>query len=384
MTPSRAKYSTSRPRVIPGHIAALDGLRAFAIVAVIFHHGGGYFLVQNSPPTSALREVVETLGVGVDLFFALSGFLITGILLDSLERPYYFKRFYWRRGLRIWPLYYAFLLGAYLVHRRVFSGIGFMPFALYYRNFLGPDNTSDIYIGQFWSLCVEEQFYLIWPVVIYFVTRRLRMPLIVSLMAAAFFIRIFLLSRGESMYVVYRLPFCHMDALLAGAAVAVLVRNNIGSAALRRISWAALACGLAGLSLVLSNQLPAGLAAEAFSTSLSSTSLIFGGVVGLCSSSRNALASSILGASMLREISKRSYGMYVFHLVPLYVSFKFLAQRRLLPLHTLPALLLILTVGLAAYGMAWVSWQYLESPILRLKNWEWFVRQAPAPVRAIE
>lgn len=87
---------------------------------------------------------------------------------------------------------------------------------------------------------------------------------------------------------------------------------------------------------------------------------------------------------MLREISKRSYGMYVFHLVPLYVSFKFLAQRRLLPLHTLPALLLILTVGLAAYGMAWVSWQYLESPILRLKNWEWFVRQAPAPVRAIE
>lgn len=89
----RTSEKGSKNEVIPRHISALDGLRAFAILAVIFHHCGEYYLLQNSPAVSLLRDVVENLGSGVDLFFALSGFLITGILLDSLRRPYFFKRF---------------------------------------------------------------------------------------------------------------------------------------------------------------------------------------------------------------------------------------------------------------------------------------------------
>ncbi len=362
--------------VLPRHISALDGLRAFAIVAVVFHHCGEYYLLQNSSPTSLMRYLVETLGIGVDLFFALSGFLITGILLDSLQRPYFFKRFYWRRGLRIWPLYYAFLVAFYLVHARAFYRIGLAPFALYYRNFLGPDHASDIYLGQFWSLCVEEQFYLAWPLVIYFSPKRLRLPLIVFLMAAAFYLRIFLLHRGTDPYVVYRLLFCHMDVLLAGAAVAVLTRHGIASGALRKLSWVALFSGLSILIVVDIMASPKWNFA-AFSLSLTSTSLLFGGMVGLCS--RGRLGPAFLGNSFLRAISKRSYAMYVFHLVPLYATYKLSNHLHLLPLKWPFALAVILLVGLITYGLAWISWRYLESPFLRLKDWEWFATKSGPP-----
>lgn len=364
----------TRAQVIPRHIPALDGLRAFAILAVLVHHCGEYYLIQNSPQTSLLRSFVENLGSGVDLFFALSGFLITGILLDSLDRPYFFRRFYWRRGLRIWPLYYTFLLAAYLVHRRVFSGIGVTPFVFYYRNFLGPDRASDMYVGQFWSLCVEEQFYLVWPLVLYFTAKRLRIPLIVFLMNSAFFCRAYLFWRGVDGYVIYRLPYCHMDVLLAGALVAVLTRHGMKEKILRTLCFAGMLLGIAGLAVVETVSPNVAI----YPLGLTSTALLFGGVVGLCIRGVGRAVRTVLESPLLEAISKRSYAMYVFHLVPLYVSYKLLLRLKALPLGMLPALPIILGIGLVTYGMAWLSWRYLEEPMLRLKKWEWFAtRQIP-------
>jgi len=121
----------------------------------------------------------------------------------------------------------------------MFSHIGVLPFALYYRNFLGPDHASDIYIGQFWSLCVEEQFYLVWPLVLFFLPRRWRLHLIVLLMAAAFLFRSYFSFAGMDPYVIYRLPMCHMDVLLAGAVLAVLTRLGIRDSDYRKICWVA-------------------------------------------------------------------------------------------------------------------------------------------------
>lgn len=363
--------ASSRERVISHHISALDGLRAFAIIAVIFHHCGEYFLLQNSSPSSLLQGFVENLGTGVDLFFAMSGFLITGILLDTLDHPYFFQRFYWRRGLRIWPLYYSFLFAVFLFHHRTFNGIGITPFLLYYRNFLGPDHSSDIYVGQFWSLCVEEQFYLIWPVVIYFISRRLRLPLIVILMISAFLCRVALMAGGANLYVAYRLPFCHMDVLLAGAAMAVLMRNGISGRTLRKVGWLSSILGTVGWILIISTAF-SGHGFWIFPLSLTCTSLLFGGVVGLCARASGKLASVILGGRFLRAISTRSYAMYVFHLVPLYASYKLSSRLGLLPLRMPSALALIACIGLITYCLAWLSWRYLESPFLRLKSWEWF------------
>ncbi len=364
-------------RVIPRHIPALDGLRAFAILAVLFHHCGEYYLIQNFQQASLLRSFVENLGSGVDLFFALSGFLITGILLDSIDRPYYFQRFYWRRGLRIWPLYYAFLLAAYLVHRRAFSGIGVAPFVFYYRNFLGPDRASDIYVGQFWSLCVEEQFYLVWPLVLYFTAKRLRIPLILFLMCTAFLCRAYLLSRGVDGYVIYRLPFCHMDVLLAGALVAVLIRQGVGKSTLRRLSWSAIGIGAIGIFFVgaVGSQ---GYEMRLHTIGMTWFALLCGGMVGLGARGSGRGMTFILGSSFLGAISKRSYAMYVFHLVPLYLSYKLLARIHRLPLHVFPALLVMLMTGLVTYGMAWLSWRYFEEPMLRLKKWEWWAEH-PSP-----
>jgi peptidoglycan/LPS O-acetylase OafA/YrhL len=357
--------------VIPGHISALDGLRAFAIIAVIFHHCGEYYLLPIHPESSLLRDVVESLGLGVDLFFVLSGFLITGILLDAMGRPYFFKRFYWRRGLRIWPLYYLFLAGVLLVHPHMFSRIGVAPFALYYRNFLGPDHASDTYIGQFWSLCVEEQFYLIWPVVLFFLPKGWRLRLIVLLIAAAFCFRIYFSSIGMDPYIIYRLPLCHMDVLLVGATLAVLTRIGIAEHTFRKVCWISLFTGAACLMVLDSSLLPK-LNVILAPFAITSSGLLFGGIVGICVRARGCRTRAILASRFLGAISKRSYAMYVFHLLPLYASFALLNRGMRLPMEAAPALLLIALVGMVTYGMAWLSWRFLEEPVLRLKKWEWF------------
>ncbi|MES2222727.1 MAG: acyltransferase [Acidobacteriota bacterium] len=376
---SRAGESSARsttagaPLVIAGHISALDGLRAFAILAVMFHHYGEYYLLRIHPNSLLLRAIVENLGMGVDLFFVLSGFLITGILLDGLGKPYFFKRFYWRRGLRIWPLYYFFLAGVLLVHGQMFSRIGLAPFALYYRNFLGPDHASDIYIGQFWSLCVEEQFYLVWPVVLFLLAKRWRLPLIILLIAAAFCFRMYFSSIGMNPYIIYRLPICHMDVLLAGASLAVLTRMGIADRTFRKLCWIAFFGGISGL-LVLETSLVPQLNFILSALSITSSALMFGGLVGICLRAKGTGPRAFLGSDFLGAISKRSYAMYVFHLLPLYASFVLLDRARSLPNKSVAALVLMVLVGLVTYGMALVSWKFLEEPVLRLKKWEWFAR----------
>ena len=103
------------------HIPALDGLRGIAILAVVWHHSfyesEGSSMVQfTGNPVSALYNLAHAAWTGVDLFFVLSGFLITGILLDSKASPGYYRNFYWRRALRIFPLYYAAIGAVYLLY----------------------------------------------------------------------------------------------------------------------------------------------------------------------------------------------------------------------------------------------------------------------------
>ena len=281
------------------------------------------------------------------------------------------KGFIRRRGLRIWPLYYLFLAGVLLVHPHMFSRIGVAPFALYYRNFLGPDHASDIYIGQFWSLCVEEQFYLLWPVVLFFLPKGWRLRLIVLLIAAAFCFRIYFSSIGIDPYIIYRLPLCHMDVLLVGATLAVLTRIGIAEHTFRKVCWIACFTGVAGL-LALETSLFPKLNFILAPFSITSSALLFGGIVGICVRASGTRTRALLGSQFMGVISKRSYAMYVFHLSPLYVSVIFLDRAKSLPDKSIAALFLMALVGLMTYGMAWLSWRFLEEPVLRLKKWEWF------------
>src|SRR5258706_538487 len=168
-----------------GHIPALDGLRGVAILLVLVLHFAPYAPGLQAPTVLLDRLYLRVSGIGwtgVDLFFVLSGYLITGILYDTRGSKHYFRQFYARRFLRIFPLYYValalFLIilpwphsfdsvirelrgdavwyWTYLYNMRV-AATGFLPSSA---------------LGHFWSLAVEEQFYLIWPIVVLWLGRK--------------------------------------------------------------------------------------------------------------------------------------------------------------------------------------------------------------------
>jgi peptidoglycan/LPS O-acetylase OafA/YrhL len=161
------------------YVPALDGIRGLAILAVLVTHS-----VPRLPATGLgywCNQLIELGTFGVDLFFVLSGFLITGILLDSKDAPNYFRNFYARRFLRLFPVYYLYLIFIALllpaIHRAIHThmpdfGGNWWWFLLYSCN-LKPDHAAnDAYLGHFWSLAVEEQFYLVWPAVVLLLSRR--------------------------------------------------------------------------------------------------------------------------------------------------------------------------------------------------------------------
>ena len=161
---------------LSGHLPGLDGVRGLAILMVMAVH-----FVGDATPHNLAERVAVKLGnygvLGVDLFFVLSGFLITGLLLDAKGDPHYFRNFYARRTLRIFPLYYAVLALLLLVLPRVIA----LPLALdesrmhqawlwtYTANFFIAAKASWAlpYVSHFWSLAIEEHFYLVWPLVVF-------------------------------------------------------------------------------------------------------------------------------------------------------------------------------------------------------------------------
>ena len=211
-----------------GYIKSLDGLRAVAILLVMLFH---FFFI------------LEIGWIGVQIFFVLSGFLITTILLKSREDSFgnYVKRFYWRRALRIFPLYYFYLLAiscVYLLATTPENYIQKVPFLFTYTFNYYPlfyDYDYDAFFTHLWSLSVEEQFYLFWPFVIFFLSRRRLRQLITVVLIAIPFLRY---GFGEWLYpsytdshilgeVIYRLTLSHMDAFAVGAAIPVFALDKV-------------------------------------------------------------------------------------------------------------------------------------------------------------
>ena len=207
-------------------IPQLDALRGIAILVVMFHNEGGVF------PSLQLSRVFASGWMGVDLFFVLSGFLITGILLDAKGSAGFFRNFYARRCLRIWPLYYAVVLFMFVGVPLLRPGLTSMIFErsspwwaypLYLQNFLIPHSSGAIGpLGVTWSLAIEEQFYLIWPLVVrYLSTARLRV-LCLAVIAVSPFVRLLLSTEHVDLYTDI---FSRLDGLMWGAFVAALVRE---------------------------------------------------------------------------------------------------------------------------------------------------------------
>jgi len=215
---------------LPQWIPQLDSLRGLAILSVLMMH------ISIALP-GALAGFTSQGWLGVDLFFVLSGFLITGILWDTRGRERYFGRFYGRRALRIWPAYLVILFIAFIVLPLLRQMVGGM-FLVVPREPLGPWqyllmiqnlfpkrlNGSPV-LPMTWSLAIEEQFYLVWPVVIRYAPRRVVLPSLIAVFLSLPLFRIWAISCGVLEGTLYANSLTHCDGLLCGAAVAIWLRS---------------------------------------------------------------------------------------------------------------------------------------------------------------
>ena len=232
----------------------LDGLRGAAILLVFLYHA-----LRSIPDATRGGEWVHRLAntgwMGVDLFFVLSGFLITGILLDTKSSPRYFRIFYGRRALRILPLYLTFvtvLLFVVPVLPMVSPGqaAGVVGAKAWYWthsvNFMIARNgweQGTWHSGHLWSLSLEEQFYVCWPAVVYLCSRRRLVGVTIALVLGVWVVRAALVSWGASSVAIYVLLPTRMDSLALGALLAVLAREH--AAWFRVGRWTAPAVGAA-------------------------------------------------------------------------------------------------------------------------------------------
>ncbi len=229
--------------VLHGYLPGLDVLRGLAIASVLVFHGFATAGYQGSGQIFIQLANLGQLGIG--LFFVLSGFLITSILLKGRDRPDYYRGFYLRRALRILPAYLLLLivLKAFgLVHWRFIVAC-----LLFIANMAKLVGSSANEYGVLWTLAVEEQFYLLWPALVRML-RRPRVLVTVVLLGCGLapLFRIAFSLRGSSSYLL--LP-AHMDALLYGALCAVLIAGGtIHNGNLRRIRRVLLGAGLVFLA----------------------------------------------------------------------------------------------------------------------------------------
>jgi peptidoglycan/LPS O-acetylase OafA/YrhL len=208
----------------------LDGVRAIAALMVMFFH---FFQIPEVHDTyTAISKLAGFGQTGVSLFFVLSGYLITRILLFTKNTPGFFYNFYVRRSLRIFPLYFLFL-GVYYFLLPIIYKTPFAPFHLqlyhwlYLQDFAMTFNWKLNGPGHFWSLAIEEHFYLFWPVLVYFLNNKRVAIASVMIIGIAFVVRLLLVNHH---YEVYYFTFCRMDELAIGALLTLLeVKNKLVS-----------------------------------------------------------------------------------------------------------------------------------------------------------
>ncbi len=358
----------------------LDGIRGLAILLVLAFHCRVVFATTAEIPFLGFR--ILALGwSGVDLFFVLSGFLITGILMDTRESSTYFRTFYARRMLRIFPLYFFYLFLILVLCRQGWIWIAGEDlwketnawwFITYMVNWRPDGYPVDRFLSHLWSLAIEEQFYFVWPAVVWLVPRRKLSWVCAGVAVIALAVRCWMSAAGVDSLRIYGSTPCRMDCLAMGGFVAVGIRDfrPLLERWSGRVSYI---CG--AIFLVALVYSPDPLWSNQPMRTFGDTALagLYACIVYRAATASCGWTHHFFSNGLLRSFGKLSYGIYVFHFAPWNMT---ATWAREVSGTGLPQALTLLikyayfpALAATSFGLAWLSSKYLEQPILALKVW---------------
>lgn len=363
------------------HINFLDGLRGTAVSYVLLYH----FLPKTTSlyQDSIVYKIWDTFWMmgwsGVDLFFVLSGFLITGILYKSKSKKGYFKNFYIRRFFRIFPAYYALIVLAILYY-------GPKDISPYYWLYLSNFDVElgipfNLFLCVSWSLSIEEQYYLFYPTLVYYLSDRQWIITLISLIVISISMR-FLGHYFDffSPRQMYHNTIAHFDGIALGGLLRMMImkyeyfKKVLHTYVKLTPILLIIAIGVAYYSgtQVLENSINEKDSATSLLVSFFPTmylygytlnSLLFGGVILWCIL-KGGIVLKIFSNGILRNIGKYSYAMYLFQ-YPTYVGYKYLINEYDISVNPIVKAVVLFSM---VYIVARLSWLVLESPMNRIKE----------------
>lgn len=380
--------SPKEPRVL-----ALDGVRGLAIIVVMINniypptHG-------SLPGASGFVWHLSNLGwVGVDLFFVLSGFLITGILSDTKDGPNYLRNFYGRRIVRIFPLFYAALFVIYFVVPQLLHHPADSVAQLHrlkWFEWLYVGNFGYYFIGyppfptvHLWSLAVEEQFYFVWPLIVLLVEREKLKKVCVALIATSVGLSIlWMLTSGDEKALYLLTPF-RAQGLLLGALMALTLRGPGGARALARwLRPVALACAAPALALMIWTELSRSRLAAAVVGTLGFPLIVFalgGLLLAALGAAPGSRTHSFFTSKTMRFMGRYSYAMYVFHEFVLWGANAFapwtVSPPKVLGSYVPLGLVVLFGVSGVTIALSLLSWHLYEKQFLKLKRYFPYARE---------
>ncbi len=358
--------------------AVLDGVRGMAIGLVLIVHcielrGGSVVL-------AAINALARSCWLGVDLFFVLSGFLITRILIESRAHPGYFRNFYARRALRIFPAYYLYLAIAFLLLpgfieplRHESAGQWLWPSLFYVQNIvMAIDGEATPWRGlnHLWSLAVEEQFYLIWPLLVWATPLRWLKTLCVGMIGMAWALKLLCVATDQWHLTAYALTPTRMDALAAGAWVAAHLHGAAtGQRLVPRWLQALTVLAVLGLAALFVSGRGLHLHGSLRIVLITSAAAIMFATALLVCVGRDLRPRWLLSTPM-QVLGRYSYGIYLIHLA-LIELVQVPLQSWLVPQlgHNAAAGLSALVVVPVIVAVAALMYHVYEAPFLRLKRY---------------
>jgi len=369
-------------------IRVLDGVRGLAILMVLalhFYLLEGPIIVQHPILGPILTKLAVAGLYGVELFFVLSGFLITGILLDSRGSSHYFRNFYMRRFLRIFPLYYSVLFILFFIipvltqfdaaaesmrsrQMWLWTYLSNLPFAGG-----GWDRSGIFRLGHLWSLCVEEHYYFVWPLLVWALSRKALTRVCLGILVAAATVRTLGALFPDALPIIFKwTTITKLDGLAMGSMLAIFIRDTKTFQSIALASRKGIP--LLGTAFCVFIFIPRRFWDQVWFTPAETISVCFFGafLVVMSGAREGSIARKVCENPILVAFGKYSYAIYVIHNLLLPSFQRMLQPERLAAEWSSPLLaqsVFHIACGSCSFVLAFASWHLYEKHFLKLKKY---------------